>query len=637
MEGEQCMLESVQRAIEHIVRSVEMAQGVDGSFRYCYESGLMTDAYMIILLRTLAVHDEELIHMLAQRITNMQDASGSWKLFHDEEQGNLSATIDAYYALIASGFVKKTNEPMQTAKQFILDHGGMQNSRMLTQVILSITGQMTWPAYFQFPIEFIVLPDFLPINFYEFVGFARVHLLPVIIANTRKFTIQSKLLPDLTDLQYGTRTNVRMGSNARSLSTLMQEAIKGFQAIPKMIGNLQKELRERALEQAKHFILERIETNGTFYGYASPTYLMVFAFLALGYTREHSIIKHAIDGLKSLFFHEGNLIHLQNTTSTVWDTALLSYALQEAGISERVPLLQRANTYILSRQHKKGGDWQVHNPNVAPGGWGFSDINTFNPDVDDTGAALRALQKLASYQPSVSQSWKKGYDWVRSMQNDDGGWPAFEKNTDNPLLSAIKIDGTASILTDPSSVDLSGRMLEFLGTNGHSGNESFIKKAVDWVLRQQEANGSWFGRWGICYIYGTWAALTGLMAVGTKAEHPAIRKAVDWLLHIQNADGGWGESCKSDQVKKYIALGHSTPSQTAWAVDALISVFDQPIPAIKDGIGCILHLQSQPHSDWRLQYPTGAGLPGSFYTHYHSYRYIWPLLALAHYRKKYLQ
>ena len=221
-----------------------------------------------------------------------------------------------------------------------------------------------------------------------------------------------------------------------------------------------------------------------------------------------------------------------------------------------------------------------------------------------------------------------------SMQNRDGGWPAFEKNVDNELLNLLPIEGGKFLLTDPSSADLTGRTLEFLG--GYTNlpkNHDVMKRGVDWLVHNQEEDGSWYGRWGICYIYGTWAAITGLIAAGVSPESPTIQKAVNWLLAIQNHDGGWGESCKSDLASKYVPLGSSNITQTAWALDALIAVADKVTPEINAGISYLLETYNK--DDWTISYPVGQGMGGGFYIHYHSYQYIFPLLALAHYEKKF--
>ncbi|UOF89251.1 squalene--hopene cyclase [Fodinisporobacter ferrooxydans] len=631
------MIEKIDAAISGMSHEAIQRQVPDGSFRFCYESGLMTDAYMIFVLRTLLIHDEDLIQALAERILSLQEPAGVWKLFHDEEEGNLSATLEAYYALLASGVVKETDERISTARQFILAKGGMNQCSLITQAMLALTGQYPWPAHLRFPLEFLLLPASMPVNFYEFAGFARAHLLPVMLASDKTFSIKSTMTPDISYLDVDSAMDADSATHRhmRSLHDLLHASVDSLQQFFQNLKEFPQKLHEHAVATAKQYMLERIETDGTFYGYASSTYLLIYAWLSLGYPKEHDVIRKAIRGLRTLAFPAGTTIHIQNTTSTVWDTALLTYALQEAGMSERSPIIRNAGRYLQSSQHNRPGDWKIHNPDGKPGGWGFSDANTMNPDVDDTSAALRAIRSQGIIAGSAKHAFERGNGWLISMQNDDGGWPAFEKNTDSPILGSIAVDGTKNVLIDPSSVDLTGRTLDYLGSIGHSGKEPMIEKGVRWLLAHQEPNGSWYGRWGVCYIYGTWAAVTGLRAVGVDKNHPALQKALRWLLHIQNADGGWGESCKSDQVRKFVSLGSSTPSQTAWAVDALVAILDEPVNELDRGIRRLTGFAEQNESDWRITYPTGAGLPGNFYTHYHSYRYIWPMLALAHYKKKY--
>jgi sporulenol synthase len=308
--------------------------------------------------------------------------------------------------------------------------------------------------------------------------------------------------------------------------------------------------------------------------------------------------------------------------------------MQEAGVSELDPVITKANQFLLTRQHYKYGDWVIHNPDSLPGGWGFSNVNTLNPDIDDTTAALRSICQTVIKSPEFHTSWDRGTSWVFSMQNDDGGWPSFEKGVNSSILSMIPIEDAEYLLADPSSADLTGRILEFFGnfTDLKKSHDS-IKLGVNWLFDHQKPNGSWYGRWGICYIYGTWAAITGLVAAGISSDHPSILKSVKWLRDIQNSDGGWGESCRSDKMKKYVPLGASTLTHTAWALDALIAAEDEPTPEIISGIKYIL--ENNDKDDWTTSYPKGQGMAGSFYIHYHSYRYIFPLITLAHYRKKF--
>ncbi|MGJ9385383.1 squalene--hopene cyclase [Salipaludibacillus sp. CF4.18] len=622
------MEKKIHHTIEYLTNVLRAAQEEDGSWHYCFESGPMTDAYMIILLRSLHDDDEELIKILVNRLLAIQNKNGAWKLFKDETDGNLSATIDAYFALRYSGYVDEQDQLMVRAKSFIIKNGGLTNAQELTKVMLSLTGQLPWPIHLQIPIEFILLPRSSPISLYDFVGYARVNIVPILITSNLKYHLKSSRTPDLSDLIVQRQLNEDTSELSRGLLTTVKKEIN------KLI-NFPKNLRSLAFENSKQFMLSRIEPDGTLYSYFVATFFMVFALLSLGYSKHDSLIVEAMKGSKNLICQTKDGYHLENCTSTVWDTALISDSLQQTGINATDPMIIKAGEYLLSRQHYKYGDWALNNSNTTPGGWGFSDINTILPDVDDTTASLRAIKGLTSVNPSYANNWSRGVQWVLSMQNNDGGWSAFEKNTDNFLLSLLPVDGAERIFIDPSTSDLSGRTLEFLGKDVRF-NTAYpqIQSGIQWLVKNQEENGSWYGRWGISYIYGTWAAITGLTAVGIRKNHRSINKGVNWLQSIQNKDGGWGESCLSDIYNRYVPLHASTPSQTAWALDALISAADQPTNAINKGIMQLIDSVHQ--SNWKTEYPTGAGIPGAFYIHYHSYRYIWPLLTLSHYRKKYL-
>lgn len=619
------MKERVESEINRIVHLLQGNQSPDGAWRFCLESGPLTDAYMIILLRSLHIDDEEFISGLAQRIAALQMENGMWKLFHDEEEGNLSATVEAYYALLYAGHSQRDEEHMQAARQQILAKGGLSQTSMLTKLLLSLTGQIPWDAHVPIPIEAMLLPRWSPLHFFDFVGYARVHIAPILILTDRKLVIQTGRTPDISEL--------RIPSTADHHSFAARYFQKRIEDVIRFLPYT-AQIHQEALNQAKHFMLKRLEADGTLYSYLTSTVLMIFALLALGYPKSHPIITRAVAGLKAMACHRNGQIHMQDATSTVWDTALLTHALQVSGVSASHPMVQKAGRYLLSRQHDKYGDWVLHNPAAIPGGWGFSDSNTINPDIDDTTAALRAISPMQITDLVYQRAWQRGLNWLLSMQNNDGGWPAFEKNTNKQILSWLPIEGADAVSTDPSTTDLTGRTLEFLGNHaGLNVRNRNMQKAVGWLLRNQEENGSWYGRWGICYIYGTWSAVTGMIAVGVPKEHPSIQKAVQWLLRIQNHDGGWGESCNSDIVKSYVPLRASTPSQTAWAVDTLIATSSTPTSPMMRGIQFLLGNGSE--SDWTLSYPTGAALPGDFYFHYHSYRYIWPLIALGHFQKKY--
>ncbi|MBS4172500.1 prenyltransferase/squalene oxidase repeat-containing protein [Bacillus sp. FJAT-49736] len=620
----QNVLMEMNRYINRLIKD----QLSDGSWDYAFDTGIKTDSYMIILLRMLELEDEELIKGLVARISSKQEQNGSWKLFHDEERGNLTTTVEAYYALLYSGYVAKDSANMLAAKKFIIENGGLEKTEMFTKILLALGGHVKWPSQFPIPVEAILLPAKFPINFFDISVFGRSNIAPILILSDVEFTLITKMSPDLSEL-LPERTAIELFREESPESRSLFDYIK--QGVESLVG-MKEEIHEKALQQLEDYMIKRIEEDGTFYSYFSATFLMIFALMARGRKKDDKSIWKAVDGLKSMICEINGHPHCQYTTANVWNTTLISYVLQEAGVRINSDTIRRANQYLLSKQHYKFGDWIIHNSSAKPGGWGFSNINSINPDVDDTTAALRAIRRQTFESKSFRASWELGVEWVLSMQNDDGGWPAFERNIDNPLLNILP--GGEDLLLDASAADLTGRTLEFLGLHTNlNNNHSKIKNGVRWLLKNQESNGSWNSRWGICYIYGTWAAITGLRAVGVDAEHPAIQKAVEWLYTIQNNDGGWGESCNSDILKQYVPLNSSTLTHTAWATDALIAASENITPPIQKGINFLYNYADT--KDWRTNYPMGQGAAGLFYIHYHSYNYIWPLLAYAHFIRKF--
>lgn len=615
-----------KEGIDSLIEKFRKDQSPNGSWNYPFDTGITTDAYMIVLLRSLEINDEELIYGLTQRILSKQGENGAWKMFYDEDDGNVSLTVEAYYALLYSGFYAKDDTKLLEAKRFILEKGGLEEVSIFTKIMLALTGQYKWPTFSSLPIEAILLPRTFPINFYSISVFGRANLAPTMILADLKFSIKTEKSPNLSRL-YLHRHHDELwirSSEMRSLLSFIGNGVKSLIGAP-------EQLHLSAIDQAKKYMLNHLESDGTLYSYFGSTYLMIFALLGLGYKKTDPVIRSAIDGIRTMKCDINGLPHMQYTTANIWNTALIGYTLQSAGVSTEDKMISNANRYLLSRQHNKLGDWVIHNPSSPPGGWGFSDVNTINPDVDDTAAVLRSI---SSIYPTAAGAWDRGNHWLLSMQNNDGGWPAFEKNVNAKLSEFLPIEKGEYLLTDPSCADITGRVLEFYGKYTNQSNDHpSTEKGIKWLLKNQEEDGSWYGRWGICYIYGTWACITGLIATHVSKSQPMIQNAVDWLLHIQNEDGGWGESCRSDNKKEYIPLQASTLTDTAWALDALISVSEKPTDAIKKGMHYLL--DSLEKEDWTTEYPKGQGIPGTYYIHYHSYRYIFPLLALSHYQNKF--
>ncbi|WP_088011752.1 squalene--hopene cyclase [Gottfriedia acidiceleris] len=613
----------VLRNIEERINRLTRKQGEDGSWEFCFEGSLLTDSFMVLLMNDLEYKNQKVIDGIIDRIINLQHPNGAWKLYEDEKDGNLTATVQAYIALLISKKYTKEHSSMKKAEKFIRENGGIKKTHFMLKMILATHGLIEYPKLFYFPMSYFLLPNKMPLSLFDLSNYARVHLVPMILCINKRFKLK---LDDNLNIDHLLETN--------EVEWFYEERGSFYQFLleeGKKLASYPLYFHQKGYEKAERFILDRIETNGTFYSYGSSTFYMVYALMALGYESNSSVIQNALHGLLSYATDTEAGLHIQNSPSKVWDTALLSYAIQEAGYQVSDPIVSKSLSYLIKKQQNMIGDWSVHAKNLSPGGWGFSDVNSFIPDNDDTGAVLRALSRSALNQTTIHESWLKGVHFLLGLQNEDGGWGAFEKNVTNKWLTFLPIDNAKDAIIDPSTADLTGRVLEFIGHyTTISKDDPIVKKTVDWLLKNQKSNGSWYGRWGICYIYGTWAAITGLRAVGIPKSHEAIKKAEKWLVSIQNEDGGWGESGLSPVKNKYVPLKYSTPSQTAWAVDTLLSIRNKEDEVIRKGIK-FLTTQSE-LSNKALNYPTGLGLPGQFYIHYHSYNEIYPLLALAHYK-----
>ncbi|MDM5316194.1 prenyltransferase/squalene oxidase repeat-containing protein [Fictibacillus sp. b24] len=589
-------------------------QKPDGTWRFCFENSVITDAYMLILLRTIEYRNEKLIREITERILSQQSPDGLWRVYPDEEPANLSATIQAYTALLYSQQYCANNDKLIAAKDFIKVNGGLKKADLLTKVFLAMNGLYEWPDLPLDPAILFSLPLTSPINRYDISSYARAHFAPVLLMVEEKKKVRSKFTPDLSDL-------IEEGDEGAH----MQDWVNLFSVL-----NIRDSYLQLKKENILSYIQNHIEPDGTLLSYSLTTIFMIYGLLSSGFKRSSKVIQNALTGLLNMFCEADGNLHLQNSPSTTWDTSLILYTLLEAGVPMTDTRVIKGSQFLLSQQQTKYGDWTVHNPDAAPGGWGFSVGNTQHPDIDDTQAALRTITRFQPTHSLYQSSYDRGLAWLLSMQNDDGGWAAFEKNTNRYLIGSLPIKHAKDALIDPSTPDITGRTLEFLGKFQRlNPDHASIKKGVNWLFASQEQDGSWYGRWGVCYVYGTWAAVTGLMACGVNSETKKIQKAKQWLFNVQNEDGGWGESCASDNQRKYVKLNASTPSQTAWALNALTAIHRQPTLEMEKAVSWLMTHREQEN------YPIGAGLPGAFYIHYHSYDYIWPLLALTHYYKKY--
>ncbi|EME76332.1 squalene--hopene cyclase [Bacillus sonorensis] len=619
------LLEDAKAFRQKTLKDLQNRQETDGSWRFCFEGPVMTNSFLILLLTSLGDHDSSLISSLARRIRSEQNEDGTFRNYPDEAEGHLTATVQGYTGMLASGIYSRDEPHMQKAEAFIRSKGGLRSVHFMTKWMLAANGLYPWPRLY-LPLSFLLIPPVFPLHFYHFSAYARIHFVPMAIALNKKYVLKNEQIGSLRHLDENMSKNPLDWLSIRSFD---ERNFYPFNLQWKELLKWPVYVHNLGFEAGKRYMLDRIEQDGTLYSYASATIFMVYSLLSLGISKNDPVIRKAVSGVKGLVAPcGGEGLYVENSTSTVWDTALLSYAMQEAGMSQKSPTVSSAADYLEKRQHIRKADWAVFNPHAKPGGWGFSNLNTNNPDVDDTAAALKAIP--LNRRPA---DWTRGLAWLLSMQNKDGGFAAFEKNVDHPLIRRLPIESADEAAVDPSTADLTGRALHALGLKaGYTENHSAVRRALHWLYRRQEKNGSWYGRWGVCYIYGTWAALTGMKAVGVSGEHPSVKKALSWLKSIQLPDGSWGESCKSCEIKTFAPLAYGTAVQTAWALEALLQYEDPREPLIQKGFRFLI--DDGLHQPKHLVYPTGIGLPKQFYIYYHSYPFVFPLLALSAFIKQ---
>ncbi|MDR7668379.1 prenyltransferase/squalene oxidase repeat-containing protein [Bacillus altitudinis] len=607
----------VNEYIDELHMQVERRQREDGAFIFCFEGPMMTNAFFIMLLKAVSDPDQQLIHQLAEAIHAKQNEDGSFSLYHDQS-GHLTATVQGYCGMLASGRFQKDEPHMEKAAQYIRSKGGLKNVHFMTKWMLAVNGMHPWP-YFYAPLSLLLIPTSFPLHFYHLSAYARIHFVPMMIVLNKRYTSHAAF-PSLAHLDENMSKNPFDWFMARE-----ERSTDDFLMYMRSYTALDSRLDFFGYEAAKRYMFDRLEKDGTLYSYLSATIFMVYALMSLGYSPGHHLIQKAVRGMKKLVTSCQGKIYAENSTSTVWDTALVSYASQRAGRKRQDPMIMNSFTYLLDRQQMKKADWAVHNRLATPGGFGFSHINTNNPDCDDTQIVLKAIPK--EYAPL---QWKRGYDWLLSMQNRDGGFSAFEKNQDHFLLRHLPLESAEDAAIDPSTPDITGRVLHLIGLEEkETASPTILRqkdRCVKWLIDHQEKNGSWFGRWGVCYIYGTWAALTGLKAAGIPSSHPAVQKACRFLKQIQLEDGSFGESCKSAELKTYVPLSFGTVVQTAWATEALLQYEKANNAAI---LKAVYFLVNHHHTEEAMYYPVGIGLPKQFYITYHSYPFVFPMMACS--------
>ena len=606
-------------------------QHEDGYWCGELEADSTLESDYILMHTLLGTSNQERFQKCANYILRHQNEDGGWPIYNGGPS-NISASVKAYFGLKLTGY-KPDHPALERARRKILELGGVTKVNTFTKIYLCFLGQYDYDAVPAIPPEIVLFPNWFWFNIYEISSWSRAILVPLSIVYAKK---PFKKIPDemaIDELFVGGRDRSRMRLewskklvSWRNFFLVLDRLVHWFEAVHI------RPLRSLALKKAEKWMLERFEMSD---GLAAIYPAMLNAIIALrcqGYSLDDPQMIRALDEFEKLGIEEEDSFRMQPCKPPVWDTAYAMFALGEAGLPSTDPRMVKSADWILQKQVRKPGDWTVKNKKGKPGGWYFEFNNEFYPDVDDTAMVALGLAQVEHPNGRYQlESVERAIDWVISMQCKNGGWASFDKDNDRMVFQYIPFADHNAML-DPPTVDITGRILEMLATYGYDKNRPAVKKALKFIRDEQEPDGSWFGRWGVNYLYGTMQVLRGLEAMGTDHHEPYVQQAAEWIRMVQNPDGGWGETCGSYDDPNTKGIGPSTPSQTAWAVMGLLAANDTRSDSVAKGVAYLLKTQKKDGS-WDEPWYTGTGFPRVFYLMYHMYRQYFPLIALTTYKK----
>ena len=595
------------------------------------EADTTLESDYILLHTLLGTGNQERFQKCCNWILRHQNEDGGWGIYINGPS-NVSASVKAYCALKLTGY-SPDHPALALARKKILELGGVTEVNTFTKIYLCFLGQYDYDAVPAIPPEIVLFPNWFWFNIYEISSWSRAILVPLSIAYAKK---PLKKIPDemgVEELFVGGRDKSRMHLHWskklvswRNFFLVLDRMVHWFEMVHV------RPLRWLALKRAEQWMLERFEMSDGL-GAIYPSMLnAIIALRCLGYSLDDPQVIRAMDELEKLGIEEGDTFRMQPCKPPVWDTAYALYALGESGVPANDPRLLKCADWILQKQVRTVGDWKIKNKKGQPGGWYFEFNNEFYPDVDDSAMVCLALSRVehpnGRYQ---RESVQRAIDWIFSMQCKNGGWASFDKDNDRMVFQYIPFADHNAML-DPPTVDITGRILEMLATYGYDKNDRRVKKAIKFIREEQEPDGSWFGRWGVNYIYGTMQVLRGLEAMEVDHHEPYVQQGAEWLRMVQNPDGGWGETCESYDDPTKRGVGPSTPSQTAWAIMGLLAANDTRSDSVARGVAYLLRTQNRDGS-WDEPHTTGTGFPRVFYLVYTLYRNYFPLIALTTYGK----
>ncbi len=616
----------VESTIEDAASWLGRRQADDGHWVFELEADVTIPAEYIMLNHFLDEINDVVEQKLARYIRATQEKHGGWALYHDGEF-DISATVKAYYALKLVG--DDIDAPhMKRAREGILARGGAAKANVFTRIGLALFGQVPWRAAPVLRPEVILLPKWAPFHMDKVSYWSRTVMVPLLVLTGLRPTAKNPRDVHIREL-FDKDPWKERGYNSNPTGHWLGQILLGLDHVGRAAQHLiPPAMRRKAVEKSMAFVKERLNGEDGLGAIFPAMANTLMAFDVLGYEKTHPdrvIAREAVD--KLLVFHD-DWGYCQPCLSPVWDTGLAAHALMEAR-GEEAPEASAANDWLRGRQILDvRGDWIANRDHVRPGGWAFQYWNDYYPDVDDTAVVGMALHREDA--EKHKDSIDRAAEWVIGMQSENGGWGAFDADNEYYFLEHIPFADHGALL-DPPTLDVTARCVSFLAQIGYEEDHPAMARGLDYMRKEQEDDGSWFGRWGTNYIYGTWSALCAFNMVGENMEAPHIRKAVDWLKSRQREDGGWGEDCGTYWEEHKELCKTSTPSQTAWALLALMAAGEVDCDEVKKGVEYLMNAPRE-GGKWVEEYYNAVGFPKVFYLRYHGYSAFFPLWALARYR-----
>lgn len=655
-------------------------QHPDGFWVGELEGDTILESEYILLLTWLGRGESEEVQRCARYIEQQQLPDGGWAIYPGGPL-EISASVKAYWAMKIAGH-DPGEECMRRAREAILAAGGAEKMNSFTRFYFALLGQISYSQCPAVPPELILIPGWCPFNVYEMSAWSRTILIPLSlmwsfrpVSKLRDQWNVPELFVDSPELLPRTMPPSEVVDELKSGPKFNWQAF--FNGVDLTLKTLEscriRPLRKVAVRRATQWMLDRFEGSDGLGAIFPPIVWSVIALRCLGYEEDSPEVQGQLDELKDLVISEGETDRLQPCKSPVWDTSIATIALRDAGVPAEHPSLKRTVDWLLAKEVRKPGDWTVRNSETEPAGWYFEFNNEFYPDVDDTCMVLMALARCLPDQPEwdtdfLVDDWSpheadkdvtavlaarnadsvlaalqvdrlrpmlgamhRGARWILAMQSKDGGWGAFDRDNVRELFTQVPFaDHNAMI--DPSTADLTARMLEMFSYLNVPADHPVVRRAIDFVWKDQDPEHCWYGRWGVNYLYGTWQCLVGLTRIGMPLTDARIRKAANWLKSVQRDSGGWGETPRSYDDPSLKGQGPPTASQTAWAILGLIAAGEGESESVARGIEYLLDSQNE-DGTWDEEWWTGTGFPKVFYLKYHLYRISFPLMALSRYAR----